>query len=182
MRVFDNISLNSSYSEKCLRQSSRWNKSTHFMFINIFPKIASFWDNVEKYCTARRAADGNTIECKRYACWIIKHTLRIYNNYCFSTTTIVRRKPFNVKFYMYIACLVSGYRWYVPITDNSLLWTIAVGLWVLHRYWGSGRGHSPTSNSNVRNECRLNPTFLITFHGGCRCRFTFVTSSAGTQK
>ena len=36
------------------------NKNTHFMFSNIFsPKSCRLWDNVEKYCTARQATDGD---------------------------------------------------------------------------------------------------------------------------
>jgi hypothetical protein len=50
---------------------------------------------VEKYSRAGQATDNNKEERMRFACWITKaaetHTLRICNNYSFSTTTMVIR-------------------------------------------------------------------------------------------
>jgi hypothetical protein len=40
--IYDNISLNSSYNEKLLDTRYRETQNTHFMFNNVFPKIAPF--------------------------------------------------------------------------------------------------------------------------------------------
>jgi len=32
---------------------------THFISSTFFPELCHLWDNVEKYCTGRQAADGN---------------------------------------------------------------------------------------------------------------------------
>jgi len=39
------------------------------MFNNFSPKIVSLRDNVEKYGTARQAADANIIRRMRFACY-----------------------------------------------------------------------------------------------------------------
>ena len=58
--------------------------------------------NVEKYGTARQAADGYIIRRKRFARWTNEaahtHTLRICNTYCLSKTKVVKRTRFNVTF------------------------------------------------------------------------------------
>jgi hypothetical protein len=80
MYIYDNISLNSSWNEKCFRQICRENQNIHFMSNNhLFPKQYRLWDNVEKYGTAREATDDNIIRRMRIACWITKatDTLRI---------------------------------------------------------------------------------------------------------
>jgi len=50
MYIHNNISLSSSYNEKCIRQRCRENQNTHFMFNNSFPKIVPFkeimWKNM----------------------------------------------------------------------------------------------------------------------------------------
>ena len=56
---------------------------------------------MEKYCRAGQATDGNIMGRMRIACWISKATvtsLRICNNYCFSTATMVARTRLNVMF------------------------------------------------------------------------------------
>ena len=35
------------------------NGNTHFMFNNFFPENLTFYENVEKYCRAGQATDGN---------------------------------------------------------------------------------------------------------------------------
>ena len=40
--VYDNISLNYSYNQKCSKLRCRENRNTNFMLINIFPKIVPF--------------------------------------------------------------------------------------------------------------------------------------------
>jgi hypothetical protein len=48
---------------------------THILCsVTFFRKSYRLWDNVEKYGTARQAADGNIIRRMRFACWITKAT------------------------------------------------------------------------------------------------------------
>jgi hypothetical protein len=70
--------------------------------INIFRKSWRVWDDVEKYFSARRTADGNITRRMCVQCWITKaaNTLRICNNYCFSTSIIVTRMHLNVTLYV----------------------------------------------------------------------------------
>jgi len=42
MYIYDNISLNSFYNEKCFTQDCMENQGTHFMFNSIFLKIVPF--------------------------------------------------------------------------------------------------------------------------------------------
>ena len=68
------------------------------------------WDNVENCGTARRISDDKIIRSMRTAWFITKATLRICNNYCFFTATVVRPKRLNITLYVqYIACLVFIY-------------------------------------------------------------------------
>jgi hypothetical protein len=68
----------------------------------IFPRKSwRLWDNVQKYCRARQAIDGNIIRRMRFSCWIrkeYKHTLIIFNTYYFSTATAVRRMRLGVAY------------------------------------------------------------------------------------
>jgi hypothetical protein len=66
------------------------NQNTDVMFNNFSRTPYRLWDNVEKYCTAGQATDDNMAQ----AHWMqdtksYKHALRICNNYCFSTATMV---------------------------------------------------------------------------------------------
>jgi len=45
---------------------------TQILFSFLHSKSCPLWGNVEKYGTARQAADGNIIWRMRYACWINK--------------------------------------------------------------------------------------------------------------
>ena len=58
---------------------------------------------MDKHGKARQVAHGNIIWRIRIASWITKYrnTLRIYNTYCISTTTIVTRTRLNVILYVY---------------------------------------------------------------------------------
>ena len=82
--------------------------------IHFFPKSCPWWDNVEKYGTARQATHGNVwhVCC---AWWITKariqtHTLVMLNTYWFSMAAMVK----TVSFYMYIDSLVSIFLQKVP--------------------------------------------------------------------
>ena len=55
--IFDHISLSSSYNEKCLDKSG---KETHALcLVAHFKNSFRLRDNVEKYCRAGQAIDGN---------------------------------------------------------------------------------------------------------------------------
>jgi hypothetical protein len=48
---------------------------THILRSTTFSrKSCRFWDNMEKYCRARQATDGNITRRMRFACWITKAT------------------------------------------------------------------------------------------------------------
>jgi hypothetical protein len=70
-----------------------------------FPRNSCrFCGNAEKYCIAGQATDDNKIQRMRVASWITratqKHTLTIYNTFCFSTAAIVTRTRLSVIFYL----------------------------------------------------------------------------------
>jgi hypothetical protein len=61
------------FSEKEMFQKScRENQNTHCIFNTFFFKIVQFWDNVEKYGTARQTTDNNITRRMRSACRITK--------------------------------------------------------------------------------------------------------------
>ena len=80
------------------------NRYTHFMFTR---KLYCLWDNVEKCCRAGRATDENMTHahCMLYTS-SYKHTLRICNNHCFSSTGCNERALVVLR-YTHIACLVN---------------------------------------------------------------------------
>jgi hypothetical protein len=68
---------------------------THILCsIKFFRKYYGLWDNVEKYGRARQATDDNIIRRMRFPWWITKarHTLRIYNTYCFPTEKMGKKQ------------------------------------------------------------------------------------------
>ena len=66
---------------------------------------------MEKYGRGRQASDDNTIRRMRFSHRITKatdthkHTLRICNNYCFSTATVVARTRLNITFIRVLSIL-----------------------------------------------------------------------------
>jgi pyruvate kinase len=70
--------------------------------INFFFGNSAFYDNVEKYSRAEKAADDNMahahfmLDTKGY-----KYTLRIFNTYYFSTVAMVARTRLNDRLYVY---------------------------------------------------------------------------------
>jgi hypothetical protein len=71
-------------------------------------KSCRLWDDLEKHCRAGQAADDNMAHAH---CMLdtygYKHTLRIFNTYCFSTATMVGRTRLDITLYVpYVACLV----------------------------------------------------------------------------
>jgi len=66
--ICDNVSVISSYDEKCFRQNLQRNQNTHFMLYNfLFWQYCCLSDNVEKYGTAEQATDDSTIRRMRIA-------------------------------------------------------------------------------------------------------------------
>jgi hypothetical protein len=78
------------------------NLETHFVWsITSFENREIYeisWKNfVEQY------RPQMTIWCMRIACWVMglkEHTIRLFNTYCFPTTTTVARTPLNVTLYV----------------------------------------------------------------------------------
>jgi len=61
---------------------------------------------VEKYGTAGQTTDDHVVHAHgKLDTLVYKHTLRICNTYCFSTSTMVAGTRLNVTLY-YIICLV----------------------------------------------------------------------------
>jgi hypothetical protein len=86
--------------------------------------LCCLWDNVEKYDTARQAADDNIIQCMHFACWIAKatDTLKMYNNYCSCMATVFLWTCLNV---MFICTLPVFYISLFSILLNVLLWELS---------------------------------------------------------
>ena len=89
-------------------KSFRENQNTHFVFNGFFPrKSCRSWNNVEKYCRAGHATDDSMahahfmLDTQGY-----KHTLKICNTHCFSTTTLVARTRLTLYVHWYITCRV----------------------------------------------------------------------------
>ena len=63
-------------------------------------KPSQLWFNMGTHGTPRQATDDNIIRRMRFACYITKatDTVIIYNIYCFSMATMVRRTRLNVTF------------------------------------------------------------------------------------
>jgi len=84
----------------------------HFMFKNFFlsENLVVYeirWKNI-----LEQGRPQKTTRRMRIACWIIRlqrHTLRICNNYCFSSTTMVERTRLTVTLYIYcLSCSLYG--------------------------------------------------------------------------
>ena len=97
---FCNFSLNSSYNEKCFRQKLYTMSEQILCSVTVFSrKSLRLWDNVETDSRAGQAWDDNMAHARIMlddkGC---RHTLRICNTYCLSTTTMVARTRLNVTF------------------------------------------------------------------------------------
>ena len=120
MYIYVNISLNSSYSEKCYRQTLNI-KSTHILCSATFClQSCSLWDSVAKYGEVRQTSDDSVIRRMRIACQITKariQTLRLCNNHCYSTAIMVTRT--HLQCYVILRCLFSYLRWptLIRLTD-----------------------------------------------------------------
>ena len=71
--------------------------------VTFYRKSCLLWDSVEKCCRVGQTILDSIIRRMRLACWITMttHTLRIYNTYSFSTSSLVMRTFLNVKLYVY---------------------------------------------------------------------------------
>ena len=83
-------------------------KINYLFNVFILKKLFCLWHNGEKYGRDGQATDDNTTHAR---CILdnlgYKHTLRLCNNYCFSTTKMVKRTRLGITFYMGIAWLVK---------------------------------------------------------------------------
>jgi len=83
--------------------------TTHvLMFDLLFLKYHAVCENVEKYCTLGQATDDNMAHERctvdKSGC---KHTLRVRNTYCFSTTKMVARPSHDVTLYAHgLSCVL----------------------------------------------------------------------------
>jgi len=129
--ICSEISLNSQ-NEKCLGKNVVEKIKTHFVFFCVCVvrvcvcvwKLWCLWDNVEKYGTARQATDDSIIQCMYFACWIAKatYTLKMCNNYCSSTATVVLWMYLNV---IFICTLPVLYFSVFSIPLNVLFWELS---------------------------------------------------------
>jgi hypothetical protein len=107
----------------------------HVLCSIFFWKSCGLWDNVEKFCRAGQATDGDmTHTLFTLYTWGYNHTLRIYNTYCVSTATVVAETRLNVTLYVHcLSCLwlnLYGFRQHVrgkmilqyviPFSENYL--------------------------------------------------------------
>ena len=97
--IYDNISLSSSYNEKCFRRELYRQPKTHILWsITFYIKNRAVYEITRKiYGRSRQAIADNIAHAH---CLLhtqgYKHTLRICNTYCFSTATVVARTHLNV--------------------------------------------------------------------------------------
>ena len=104
--IFDNISSNSPYNEKCFGQICRENQNTHFMFTNYFPKIVPFMSKCGKILQ-RRA--GHRWQYGACACRI-SDAPDIHSEYVILTAFPMQRwlhESASTLRYTYNACLVK---------------------------------------------------------------------------
>ena len=101
-------------------------QNTHFMLtiFFLFRKLCHLWDrpNVEKYGTAGQATDDSKIRAHalcvldKYGC---RHTLRICNTYCISTTTTLTRTRLNITFICTLSVML-----FVRVLNHSRFWPV----------------------------------------------------------
>ena len=116
--IYD-ISLFSTENKKCFGQCFRENKNTHFTFRNVWTENRVVYDIMSK-----NAVDLERLQM-RSACCITNNadnTLRICNNYCFSTATTVTRERLNVT--LYVHSLSFLFISSSPISSNTRLYHV----------------------------------------------------------
>ena len=97
--------------------------------ITFLRKSWSWWDNMEKYGTARQATDDNIKRRMRAASWITK-AADIRNTYCFSMATMVTWTRLKITFIpTYIASLIALSCDQVGLTVLSKPECFSKGLW-----------------------------------------------------
>jgi hypothetical protein len=80
MRIYDNISLNSSQNEN-FSHTNLWRESKHIgvlWSVIFFPrKSCRLWGNVKKFCGLIHATGDNKIRGMRFACWRSEYAIFI---------------------------------------------------------------------------------------------------------
>ena len=75
MYVYNNISLNYSYDEKCFRQTLLRKIRRHILCsITYFQKLCHLCNNMLKHQRTRQATDDNIIQCMCIVCCITRAT------------------------------------------------------------------------------------------------------------
>jgi len=97
---------------------------THFMFNNLFFRqsyhLWIMWTAVVG--SARQATDGDIIWRMRFACWMTD-TLATCNAYCFSTTTMVKRKRLNITLHIHCLSLLCNSTCFTYCFPSTYYWT-----------------------------------------------------------
>jgi hypothetical protein len=102
-------------------KSCKENQNTHIMFNKFFSwKWCRVRGNVVKYSRDRLATDDNITRRMRFPCSIInaKDTPRVCNIYCFSTSTMIRRKvpqPYSATCTACLAKLLHVHMYFVVV-------------------------------------------------------------------
>ena len=114
--IYDHILLNSSWNEKCFRETLQTKSKRHILYsVPFHRKSCRLRVNVNKYGRARQATDDNIIRCIHFACRITKatHTHSVpQQQFLRGSATILRLNAH---------CLCcSSYNWYRYITKIFL--------------------------------------------------------------
>ena len=120
--VFNNISLGSSQNEKCFRKKLQ-RISKHICSMTPFPENHAVCEIKRKnmLLIVRQGTDVKRTGRMRIALWITKSTdtqLRICNNYCSPTSTVVTRTPLIVTFRTFPVSFVLQPATRIPLQPN----------------------------------------------------------------
>jgi hypothetical protein len=114
MYVCDNIFLNSSQKRNISKKKFAEKIKTHILCSKTFSKNLTVYEIMWKNMVQSwQATDYNIVRRRNDAICVLdnsgcRHTLRIYNIYCFATATMVTQKRLNIN-YTYVYCLI--YQW-----------------------------------------------------------------------
>jgi hypothetical protein len=103
IHIYNNMSLNSSYNDRCFRQKL-FRRPKHILCsVTAFRKWCPLWDNVENYDTAVHATDENIIRRMRFAGCITKTTFLVAT--LSPTATLTRRLYASSSSYVFFTSL-----------------------------------------------------------------------------
>jgi hypothetical protein len=99
MYIYDNtrIPLNSSWNEKSFNKTCTENSQHTFCFPKLFSESRVVYGSIWKiFGRTRQDTDDNIVWCRKVAINTNTHTPIIFNNYCFSTATVITRTRLNI--------------------------------------------------------------------------------------